>query len=108
MKRGVYKKKILQILQSGKLYTLAELHQRIPEADFSTVYRNVEQLQDEGVVHAVTVDKNTTQYELNTQTHGHFVCDKCTNVECITMPDGFLSNKEVSDLVAHGFCANCK
>ena len=108
MKRGVYKKKILQLLQSGKLYTLAELHQKIPEADFSTVYRNIEQLQEEKMVQAVTVDKNTTKYELKMQNHGHFICDKCTRVECISMPDKFLQDKKVSDLVVHGNCSNCK
>lgn len=107
MKRGVYKKKIIQLLQSGKLYTLAEIHTHIPEANFSTVYRNVEQLQSEGVVREISIDKNTTQYELNTKTHGHFVCDKCTAVECVSVPRSFLANKEVTDVVAHGVCADC-
>jgi Fe2+ or Zn2+ uptake regulation protein len=108
MRTNQYKQSILNTLQKGHLFTLAELQKAIPEANHSTFFRNVEQLTADGVVQKIVLKKNSVAYEIH-KGHGHFICDGCDEVSKLSIPEtGLKRGYVVNDFVAHGTCASCK
>lgn len=114
MRSNTYKKHILQVLQNHHLLTMADLHSRVSDADYSTIYRNVEQLVKDGQVKRVVLDKNDTRYELAhaDHDHDHFVCTDCGDVQ--SLPSTFrdtvppqLAKCSISDLLVKGRCEDC-
>lgn len=108
MRTPQYREVILDVLKKGHLFTLADLQEKIPEANHSTLFRNLEQLTSEGVVQKVTIKKNVVAYEINKE-HGHFICEKCDDVSELAIPALSLEQGcTVNGLTAHGVCASCK
>lgn len=111
MRTNVYKQKILAALKNTHLLSIAALCTKIPKADFSTIFRNVEQLCIEGVVRKVIISKETTLYELSDllHHHDHFVCTLCGSVESVHVsPNITLTGGAViSDILVRGTCTNC-
>ena len=108
MRTNQYKEPILKTLKKGHLFTIADVQKQLPNVNHSTLFRNLEQLAEEGLVRKVTLKKNKVAYELNKE-HGHFVCDLCDEVSELNIPtSGLKRGYVVSDVVAHGTCAACK
>lgn len=108
MRTNQYREPILNTLKKGHLFTLAEIQEKVSDANHSTLFRNLEQLTEEGVVRKVTLKKNVVAYEVNKE-HGHFICDGCDEVSELSIPKtGLKRGYTVNDFVAHGTCASCK
>lgn len=112
MKISIYKKKIIQILQKNHLLSIADIHDMLPEANFSTIFRNIELLKTEGVIKQVVVDKGSVLYEYTDREHAHdhFVCDDCGDVQEIHVDKKSLHIKgkaKATDVTVHGTCADC-
>lgn len=108
MRTNRYREPVLNTLKKGHLFTLADLKKKIPEADHSTLFRNLEQLVDEGLVRKITLKRNTVAYELGKE-HGHFVCEGCDEVSELSIPKAGLGRGyTVNDFIARGTCASCK
>jgi len=60
MKVNLHKNKILNILKKDHLLTISEIHRKIPEVDYSTVFRIIEQLLEDGQIRKVLVNKKIT------------------------------------------------
>lgn len=111
MRTNVYKKNIISVLRKAHLLSIADIQKKVPQADFSTVFRNIEQMCKSGEVKKVSLSKDTTLYELvSDHGHDHFVCDGCGLIESLDVQSKIsLSSKraKISDVVVHGVCARC-
>lgn len=98
------------IEQSKKIYN---------KINMSTVYRNLEILEELGLLCIVSGDDGVTLYKLisSTEHHHHMVCKNCGKTESIEFCplDMFqkISKEKNFDLTDHklelyGYCSNCK
>ncbi|MDD5822868.1 MAG: transcriptional repressor [Firmicutes bacterium] len=54
----------------------AELKPEIPDLSLATVYRNLKQLEEKGVVMSIP-NGGATRYDAKTELHSHFFCRHC-------------------------------
>jgi len=84
----------------------------------STIYRNLEALEEVGVVSHTHLDHRTPTYHLTDHAdHLHLVCLSCGAVieSAVTMADAFVRNlltrqgfvADVKHMAIHGWCARC-
>jgi len=109
MRVSVYKDKIIDVLGKNHLMSIAQIHESLPEADYSTIFRNVEKLLVEKIIKKVNLDKEV-MYELTEEGHDHFICDDCGKVESIHINQDKInlkSKNRISDITVHGICENC-
>lgn len=112
MRTNLYKNKILNLLEKHHLLKISDMHKRIKVADYSTVYRNIEQLVREDRVRKVVLDKDTVLYEINKENnnHDHFLCLDCGYIEEIKISSEsipLLNKHKIKDLLVRGLCENC-
>jgi len=107
MRTNIYKKRILDLLATKHLLTIAHIHKAIPEADYSTVFRNVEQLLEQKLIKRVIIDNKSVAYESAHESHDHFVCNDCGTVEAIHISHDSIKGRKVDDITVRGTCNNC-
>ena len=107
MRTPKYKKEILRFFDAHHLLSLADLEKMLPEADYSTVFRNVKYLTESGTLKKITVEKNRVLYELAGHKHDHFVCDGCESVEAVHLPRPKNTKFIITEVIARGACAEC-
>lgn len=101
------------LMTAHQLFTQVMI--KVPQTNFSTVYRNLEMLVQEGIINKVTVQNKTQAYELNigSQHHHHMICKVCGNVQCIDYcPVDNISESHGFKHTGHrleiyGFCREC-
>ncbi len=107
--------------RSQHSWSLAELHasarDRLGEADYSTVFRAVTAMEQEGLLARVEVGDGKARYELRDDHHEHVRCDVCGRVD--EVPGCSLANVEAAvrrstgfsitshQLVFTGVCPDC-
>jgi Fe2+ or Zn2+ uptake regulation protein len=97
------------LLKKKHLLTMAEIHKAIPGVDYSTVFRNVEQLLKNKAIKRVFVDNKSTAYVSSKESHDHFVCNDCGGVEEIHIKrKGLPHDADISDITIRGTCISCK
>lgn len=106
MRTNIYKDKIIAVLEKHHLLALSEIHSYISESDYSTIFRNVEQLLKEGVVRKIVISDKQVGYELAHDKHDHFVCTSCNKVEKVHISTKSLGIA-VEDVVVRGTCTKC-
>ncbi len=109
MRTNVYREKVLGALKGTHLLSITEIQARIPKSDFSTIFRNLEQLCSVGTVRKVTISKDTILYELAEprHRHDHFVCTDCGAIESIHLPKRIVPRGTVADVLVRGTCGDC-
>lgn len=110
MRSNVYREKVLSVLEGAHLMSITDIQKKVTGADFSTVFRNVEQLVNDGAVKKVVISKDVVLYEANKQNHDHdhFVCNDCGTVESIKTPKIALKGKAIAtDVLIRGTCNEC-
>lgn len=107
MRTNVYKKQILDLLQKKHLLTIAEIHKAIPEADYSTIFRNVEHLLADKEIKKVMIDNKSIAYESAKESHDHFICNDCGTVESIHIPHNSIKGRKIDDITVRGSCNKC-
>lgn len=108
MRTNVYKEQILNLLKKKHLLTIAEIHKAIPEADYSTIFRNIENLLIDKEIKRVMVDNKSIAYESAQESHDHFICNDCGKIEEINIAHDSIKNKKIVDIIARGQCKNCQ
>ena len=123
MQRETKQRKI--ILETLKEYPLHPNANQLVELivnkykDFSvaTVFRNLKQLAEEGIIKKIDGLDNTTHFDHNIHQHYHFLCKKCGKIydvsdniapELIKKAEsetGFII--EEHDIILQGICKNC-
>ncbi len=90
------------------------------EMNKSTVYRILERLQDDGILHSFTGREGLTWYakcsdcttDTHIDAHPHFQCSKCGKVECLEfkVPIPKLPHHKVdtTEFLMVGQCAQCR
>ncbi|MEA3322690.1 MAG: transcriptional repressor [Patescibacteria group bacterium] len=112
MRTNTYKDRVLDVLQKEHLMRISDIHKKVRGANYSTIYRNVEQLLFEGLIRKVVLDRGLVMYEFceEKNEHDHFLCTGCGMVEAIFAPALSLSlpdTYKVSDLLVRGLCKKC-
>jgi Fe2+ or Zn2+ uptake regulation protein len=77
------------LLSAGRPVTIPELLDDDPKLTQSSVYRNMAELEQVGIIVRISGTGNRTRFELNeefTGHHHHMVCTECGRVEDFTVP----------------------
>ncbi len=114
---------IFKILaESNRHLTVDEIYQEAraehPMLSPATVYRNVEQMVDAGLLAHLELSGASMRYDTNLEEHHHFVCNKCGKVFDLYLKDfnyevdsekSHLSGIKVDSrqLYLHGTCGEC-
>jgi len=110
MRISIYKEKIVDLLSKEHLLSMADIKRKLKGADFSTIFRNIEQLVEDEVVRKVVVGKDVVLYELISKKsqHDHFICDDCGRISEIHISRaGLPKQANISDVTVRGRCGQC-
>lgn len=76
---------VLKILRKHEHPSIDELYAEIkkeyPSISLATVYKNLNTLQEQGLVVEVNIANKKTCYDIYEQEHIHVVCDQCGGIE---------------------------
>ncbi len=111
---------ILKYLQNIYSHPTAEeifinVRQKIPRISRATVYRNLENFIQQGIIKEIPGNKK--RFDANTSEHHHFICDKCEQIYDLFFVIN-LTNKDYKkikkqgkiknyQLLCHGICQKC-
>ena len=122
-KRSKKRDAILACIRSTDIHPSAEwvytqLKPQIPDLSLGTVYRNLSQFKNDGVISSVGTGNGQERFDGTTEPHSHFICNKCgcvIDVEggssaqaCSAVSQRYGVNAERCDVVFRGVCASCK
>lgn len=115
------RKKIINILiESQTALSEVDLEKQLASlCDRTTIYRTLNTLLENGLVHKLVDTDGSSKYVLNKNTaqpnddHIHFKCNECGTVECLEnfpdqhlhLPDGY--KKLYTNFVVVGVCDHC-
>jgi Fur family peroxide stress response transcriptional regulator len=110
---------ILSYLQNTTSHPSAEkiykdLFALYPKLSLSTVYRNISQLSEDGIIDRMSIKFDSDHYDANTIPHNHFICEKCG--EIIDTSLGTLTIENLDSLgkvnsfcvYFYGICKKCQ
>ena len=115
---------ILEALRNTKIHPTAEwVHQTLkndyPDLSLGTVYRNLSQFKEEGIILSMGVINGQERFDANISPHSHFICNCCGAV--IDIEETFenseaakqVNNKygftvEEQKIIFYGVCNKCK
>ena len=115
---------IIHAIRSTTSHPTAEwvyqtLKPNYPDLSLGTVYRNIAQFKNDGVIISVGVVNGQERYDGNVIPHTHFVCSSCGAV--IDIPGEFVGRVvsaqvaakyhlqvDSSEVLFHGICSNCQ
>lgn len=122
-KRVTRQKTLIQkvIVEAGRPLSPAEIleagQREIPSLSIATVYRNLRDLQQDGVIKSVPLPGDSPRYESHhgdDHHHHHFQCNRCQKVFDIhgcpgglerMAPEGFAVDRH--EVTLYGLCAEC-
>jgi len=122
MRRSRQRDRILEILRGTRSHPTAEwvyarVRREFPHVSLGTVYRNLGQLVDHGIVKRIGFGNDVDRYEANIHNHHHFVCERCGAVADLAAPvDESLTRKlsqaagvkaDRHEFRLYGTCAAC-
>jgi len=123
--RQTKQKKIIQDVLEKLRYShptaldvLFETQKIDPSISKTTVYRNLRELSQKGLIWRIEEPSSMERYDVNTHSHAHFKCTKCSRIEDVDIDifeiistafkeqkEGKLSNINIMLL---GECSNCQ
>lgn len=75
------------VMRCGEHPTAEEVYRainrRIPRASRATVYKNLREMAQAGLIQELTVRSDAVRFEANMKPHHHFICERCGKVEDI-------------------------
>lgn len=117
------REKILDVLTRNAIHPTAEellgfLQDENSNIGITTLYRNLNQLSQAGMIKKIDGLEPSAHFDHNTFEHYHFICEKCKRVYDIPSdiaPD-LIKNVQLAtgfeikshDIVFHGICNDCK
>ena len=86
-----------------------------PRSSRATVYRNLRDLVEAGLVREVAVEGRSARFDVKGMRHHHFICDKCGEVENMEWfdvpqpPSGSIGKRIVREyeVILRGLCTRC-
>ncbi len=82
----------------------ADVHLRAPDIHISTIYRNLEELEQLGVIDSTRLGSGPLTYHLASVAHGHLVCEKCGSMT--EVPTDMFEDLIRSARTRYGFAVN--
>ena len=94
-----------------------QVAKKYPSMSFATVYRNLKQMKEEGLISSIGFVDNHERFDGCIKQHSHFICDKCHKV--IDVKDdlieviknaNFLKQYQINKVSVrfNGLCDECK
>jgi Fur family peroxide stress response transcriptional regulator len=117
------REKILEVLTENAVHPTAEglldfLEKSGANIGITTLYRNLNQLAQAGIIKKIDGLESSAHFDHNTFEHYHFICTKCGKVFDVPSdiaPDLVKNTQETTgfditshDIVFHGICSECK
>lgn len=111
---------ILETLKENVVHPTAEylysiLQKKHPKISLATLYRNLNQLAENGIIKKIEGLEPSSHYDHNTHEHYHFICTKCSRVfdiDADVAPDLIDKTEKITDFAIHFadvvFCGTCK
>lgn len=114
---------ILKAVRSTACHPTAEwvyqtLKTDYPDLSLGTVYRNLTQFKNDGIIVSLGTVNGQERYDGNVKPHTHFVCSNCHAV--LDIPGNFISARQIeetakemglqvdsSDVILRGVCGKC-
>lgn len=108
---------VLKILKRHGHPNIEELYEEIkkeyPSISLATVYKNLNTLQEQGLVVEINVANQKTCYDIYEERHIHIICSKCGNIEDMSFQDANLDEyqekleKKMGNIIDHlAVCAH--
>lgn len=123
MNYSKHKEVIYKALETNNIHPTAErIHDFLKSGNYNvgiaTVYRNLNQMADEGKILRIEGLDKSVHYDHNTIEHHHFICDGCTRVFDVDVSIAPDINKQTEkmtgfsirhyEIVFQGICRECK
>lgn len=114
-----YAQKILELIDESNDHLTAEqiflrLKEQCPKVVLATVYNNLNQLHEQGLIRKVSVEGCPDRYDKTTR-HDHLVCRRCGRLSDITLPDltGMLQEQVPEEILSYDLkisylCPRCR
>lgn len=117
------REKILDVLTQNAVHPTAEilleyLKEENSNVGITTLYRNLNQLAEAGLIKKIDGLEASAHFDHNTFEHYHFICEKCRKVFDIPsdVAPNLVKNTQLAtgfditsyDIVFHGVCSECK
>ena len=90
------------------------LYDKVPTLSKTTVYNTLDIFKKNGLIDILTITGSESRYEINTESHHHFLCKKCgciINVEfkCPYLSDDKCGEHKIEEVHGYfkGICKNC-
>lgn len=114
---------IYQTVMENQVHPTAEfvynyLKKDNPQLSLGTVYRNLQQLSENGIISRVSIPDQPDRFDGITTPHYHAVCSECGSITDVFMEnmadiDGLVASKTGLDIVGHEIvfkiiCPVCK
>jgi len=94
MKKHFYTEAILKICYENHLTVdeiFNKLQKKFPNAGRSSVYRNITELSEKGLIKKVVGDFKKALYEKRKEPHAHLICEKTGSVKDIPLDEKMVS-----------------
>jgi Fur family peroxide stress response transcriptional regulator len=77
---------VLEFLWRHRIHATADeifaaVNRAVPRASRATIYNNIRDLVEAGLVREVTADGRAARYDACVERHHHFICDRCGALE---------------------------
>ena len=76
--------------------------------DKATFYRNITKFEEENIINSFESNDKKRYFEIQKNKHSHFICSKCSSIECIHEKLNLkLPNYQIDNIIIKGICPNC-
>ena len=112
---------ILEVIKEKGHATIEHIYNEVkklyPSISIATVYKNIHNLYEKGVLREINPQKDKAFYEIAIFNHSHFICTSCNTIydiepcennliqQCFTDIPGTISELELN---VYGVCDKCK
>ena len=122
LKYSKQREALLRILRGVNTHPTAdrlyeEIRKEFPKISLATVYRNLNQLVENGEIIRLECNGEAEHYDGNPKKHYHFICRKCSAIIDVSISDASKINDlviekdilkvEDHELFFYGLCQNC-
>ncbi len=122
LKYSKQREALLRILRGVNTHPTAdrlyeEIRKEFPKISLATVYRNLNQLVENGEIIRLECNGEAEHYDGNPKKHYHFICRKCSAIIDVSISDACKINDlviekdmlkvEDHELFFYGLCQNC-
>lgn len=99
-------------------YLYAKIQEKDPKISLATLYRNLNQLTQNGMIKKIDGLETSSHYDHNIHEHYHFICNKCKrifDIDAEVAPELIRRTEEKTnflienhDIVFSGICKDCR